>query len=50
MSPELINLIANGHLDPTTLVTKQINVSGVNDSMQALDNLTTLGMHVITSF
>jgi propanol-preferring alcohol dehydrogenase len=48
--PELINLVESGHFDPTTLVTKEINVSEVNESMQALDGLNTLGMHVITSF
>lgn len=48
--PELMNLVERGHLDPTALVTKQINVSDVNASMTGLDTMTTLGMHVITSF
>ena len=48
--PELINMVASGMFDPTALVTKQINVSEANESMQALDRVDTLGMHVITSF
>lgn len=48
--PELMNLVQGGHLDPTALVTKQINLSEVNASMAALESMTTLGMHVITSF
>lgn len=48
--PELLNLVAAGKLKPAELVTKQINISEVNESMRALDNFETLGCHVITSF
>jgi hypothetical protein len=39
-----------GALNPGSLVTGQIGIEAVNDTLQALDRFDTLGCHVITSF
>lgn len=48
--PELLGLVSSGRLKPAALVTKQLRIDEVNESMIALDKLQTLGAHVITSF
>lgn len=48
--PELLSLVASGRLAPGTLVTKEISLDEVNQSMRDLDSYATVGMHVITSF
>ena len=47
---DLLSLVGRGELNPGSLVTQQIGVDQVNDTLQALDRFDTLGCHVITSF
>jgi propanol-preferring alcohol dehydrogenase len=47
---EMLGLVTSGRLNPASLVTKQLKIDDVNESMLALDKLQTVGAHVITSF
>lgn len=47
---DLLALVSRGQLNPGSLVTREIGVDSINDTMQALDRFDTVGCHVITSY
>jgi propanol-preferring alcohol dehydrogenase len=47
---DLLGLVGRGELNPGSLVTQQIGIDQINDTMQALDRFETVGCHVVTSY
>jgi propanol-preferring alcohol dehydrogenase len=47
---ELMELVARKKLQPARLVTKEISLKDVNDTLKRMDDYDTLGFEVITRF